>query len=249
MRQKMIKTINKLTLALVLLFGLQTAFAQNEFPMPTDADYPKIKESASKTSDFIPAGWKILGEAKGDLNGDKIADVAVVLQGTNPKFISKNDSLGTETFDTNARLLIVLFGGKDCYKLIEQSKTAVASSDSPTMEEPFDSVEIKNGVLQLEQHIFMSAGGWTTSRHTYKFRYQNAGFAVIGADIVSVQRNTGEMEDRSYNFLTRKVKIGKGSIENDKTKNTTRNLKSAKMQTLKSFPKAFEWEVEKDFYI
>lgn len=243
------ETMKKLLITLIFLLGLQTAYAQNDFPLPTESDYPRLAESGKSKSDFIPENWKTLGEAKGDLNGDKTEDIALVLKAANAKFINKNEGLGSDTFDTNPRMLVILFGSNDGYKLAEQNNRIIAMADSPTMEEPFDSIEIKNGVLQIKQHIFMSAGGWGTSNYTYKFRYQNADFALIGADTTSLQRNTGETETRSYNFLTRKVKVEKGSIENNKSNSTLRNFKVIKMQTLKNFPKPFEWEVEKDFFI
>lgn len=241
--------MKKILFALIFLCGLQAAYGQQEFPMPQASDYPQVAETGAKTSDFIPQNWKILGETKGDLNGDKIADAALVITGTDSKFITKNDGLGTDMFDTNPRMLIVLFGTSNGFKLAEKSISFIASSDYPTMEEPFDSIEIKTGTLQIKQHIFMSAGGWGTSNYTYKLRYQNGDFALIGADTTSVQRNSGEMETRSYNFLTRKVKISKGTIENDKSKVSFRNFKMTKLQTLKNYPKPFEWEVEKDFFI
>lgn len=241
--------MKKLLLTLIFLCGLQAVNGQENFPLPSAADYPAVAETGTKATDFIPQGWKTLGEAKGDLNGDKIPDAALAVIGTDSKFITKNEGLGTETFDTNPRMLIVLFGTKDGFKLAEKSNSFIAAADSPTMEEPFDSVEIKNGVLQVKQHIFMNAGGWGTSNYTYKLRYQNGEFALVGADITSVQRNTGEMESRSYNFLTRKVKIGKGRTDSDREKVSLRNFKIGKLQTLKNYPKPFEWEVEKDFFI
>lgn len=241
--------MKRILFTLIFLLGSQSAYGQKEFPMPSESDYPSIAESGAKTSDFIPQNWKTLGEVKGDLNDDKIFDAVLVIQGSDPKFVSKNEGLGTDIFDTNPRILIVLFGTKDGFKLAEKSNSIIAGASSPTMEEPFDSLEIKNGVIQIKQHIFMSAGGWGTSNYIYKFRYQNGEFALIGADVTSLQRNSGEMEKRSYNFLTRKVMVEKGSIEDETSKISFRGFKITALQTLKNYPKPFEWEVEKDYFI
>ena len=37
-------------------------FAQNS--------HPAIRKTASKINEFVPAGWKLIAEAKGDLNKD-----------------------------------------------------------------------------------------------------------------------------------------------------------------------------------
>ena len=240
--------MKKLIMCFILLAGIQAANAQ-EFPVPTKSDYPEINVSGKKTADFVPSGWKIIGAAKGDLNSDKIPDAALAVIGTSAKFITKGKFIQLEGFDSNPRMLIVLFGEKDGYKLAEKSDTMIAAANGPQMEEPFDSIEIKNGILQITQHIFMNAGGWSTSSHIYKFRFQKNEFALIGADYNSVRRNSGEVENRSYNFLTRKVRIETGSISNDKTKNRIRNFKPTETKTLRNFSSPFEYEIEKDFYI
>lgn len=236
-------------MTIVFLTSAQFAFGQQEFPMPKPADYPEIKTTGAKTADFVPAGWQVTGEAKGDLNGDKIEDAALAVQGADARFITKNEGLGTTEFDTNPRMLIVLFGTKDGYKLAAQNNSIIAMADYPTMDEPFESIEIARGVLQIKLQMFMNAGGWGMSNHTYKFRFQNAEFALIGADLRNVQRNTGEMTERSYNFMTRKVETKTGSIEHDKTKRTVRAFKVGKLPTLKTFIKPFEYEIEKDIYV
>lgn len=241
--------MKKLLMTIIFLMSLQAVFGQQDFPMPMAADYPKVPETGARPADFIPPKWKIIGEDEGDLNGDKISDTVLAIQGTDAKFISKNTGLGTDPFDTNPRMLVILFNTGNGFKLAEKSNSMIAMPDSPTMETPFDSVEIKNGVLHIKQHIFMNAGGWGTSNYTYKFRYQNGEFALIGADRMELQRNTGETTDSGYNFLTRKVEIKKGNIENNRTKRTLRVFKVGKLQTIKTFPKPFEWEVEKDSYL
>ncbi len=240
--------MKKLIMCFILLAGIQAANAQ-DFPLPEKADYPEISVSGKRTADFVPSGWKIIGETKGDLNGDKIPDAALAIIGTSAEFITKGEFIQPDGFDSNPRMLIVLFGEKDGYKLAEKSNSMIAAASGPQMEEPFDSIEIKNGILQITQHIFMNAGGWSTSSHIYKFRFQKSEFALIGVDYNSVRRNSGEVENRSYNFLTRKVRIEKGSISNNKTRNTMRSFKPNSINTLKTFPIPFEYEIEKDFYL
>ncbi|MBK7882825.1 MAG: hypothetical protein IPJ81_02555 [Chitinophagaceae bacterium] len=43
-------------------------------------NYPKIKLLANSLHSFVPKGWIVLDAAFGDLNNDKINDVAFILQ-------------------------------------------------------------------------------------------------------------------------------------------------------------------------
>lgn len=241
--------MKRILLTLIFLCGVHTIFGQDDFTMPTDADYPKLPASASRPADFIPAGWKIMSEAEGDLNGDKRQDFVLVIKANNEKFLNKNEGLGDDVFDTNPRILAILFWENDKYKLVLQSNSFIAMADSPTMSEPFQGVKITNGVLQFDFEIFMSAGGWGMSNQNYKFRYQNGDFVLIGADKTDVQRNTGEMETRSYNFSTGKVQIKTGKTSSDKEKVKWRTFRSKEKKTLSNYGKPFEWEVEKDYFL
>lgn len=240
--------MKKLLLTLILLCGSTAIFGQDEFPMPKKSDYPELPKTATKPADFIPKGWMIMGEAEGDLNGDKRQDTVLVIKGTDPKFITKHDGLGESPFDTNPRMLAILFWENDQYKLVQQSTSFIAMADYPTMSEPFQAVKITSGVLQFDFEMFMSAGGWGMSNQNYKFRYQNGKFELIGADKTDVQRNTGEMESRSYNFVTGKVKLTSGKTSSDKQKVTWKTYKKP-LQTFDTLPKPFEWEIEKDYFL
>lgn len=242
--------MKKLLLILIFLCGAPAIFGQNEFPMPSKSDYPALPQTAARPADFIPKGWKIMGEAEGDLNGDKRKDTVLVIKGGDPKFITNHDGLGESPFDTNPRILAILFWENDKYKLIGQSNSFIAMADFPTMSEPFQTVKITNGVLQLDFEMFLSAGGWGMSNQNYKFRYQNGKFELIGADKTDIQRNSGEMESRSYNFVTGKVKITKGSTSGEiKDKVIWKNYKTKTLQNLDTIPKPFEWEIEKDYFL
>lgn len=241
--------MKKLLLTLILLCGASAGFGQDEFPMPKESDYPELPKTAAKPADFIPKGWEIMGKAEGDLNGDKQKDAVLVIKGTDAKFVTKHDGLGTSPFDTNPRMLAILFWENDQYKLVQQSNSFIIMSEYPTMGEPFQAVKITNGVVQFDFEMFMSAGGWGMSNQNYKFRYQKEKFELIGADKTDVQRNTGEMESRSYNFVTGKVKISIGKTSSDKQKVTWKTYKSKTLQTFDTLPKPFEWEIEKDYFL
>lgn len=240
--------MKKLLLTLILLCGSTAIFGQDEFPMPKKSDYPEIAKTGAKKTDFVPKGWTIMGEAEGDLNGDKQKDIVLVIKGNDPKFITKHDFLGTNPFDTNPRMLAILFRENDGYKLVQQSNSFIAMADYPTMSEPFQAVTIKNGVLQFDFEMFMSAGGWGMSNQNYKFRYQNGKFELIGADKTDAQRNTGETNSRSYNFVTGKVKITSGNFESNKEKVTWKTYKKP-LQTFDTLPEPFKWEIEKDYFL
>lgn len=241
--------ISGLLLAPIFLLTVGTAFAEDPdspFIYPTKSDYPTVQSSGKQVKDFIPKHWQVMAKAEGDLNDDKQSDVALVVRGTSSKFKQKNENLGDPNFDTNPRILIVLF--KDAasggYKLAEKSSSIIPIADSPTAQEPFDGISIKDGILQLKFVVWYSAGTWYTSNSAYKFRYQNNKFVLIGADTTELQRNTGAQTKSSYNFLTGKLKTEIGSLADDKTKFSVKWLTIPKtLRPMSAFQKLYDWNV------
>jgi len=243
--------MKKILLILTILLNLQLAFGQ-DFNFPTESDYPQIEKYGQKIEDFVPKNWKIIEKAPGDLNGDKVQDYAVVIKGNNAKFLNKNDGLGENIYDTNPRMLIILFKNplENRYQLAEQSNTFVFVPDSPTMSEPFQAVKIKNGVLQLDFEQWYSAGSWGTTQASYKFKFVSGEFVLIGADKTESARNTGETETRSYNFLSNRMSITTGNFTSDaKKKAKWKTYKVGKLKTFRTFVKPFDWEIEKDYFL
>jgi hypothetical protein len=206
-----------------------------------------IPQKAKTVKDFIPAGWKIIGQASGDLNKDKAADEVVVLMNTDPSNIIHNEGLGVDTMDANPRTLLILFNEGGQYRLVCRSNTFILSQDEPTMADPFSGIEIKNGILDIHFNIWYSAGSWYTSNHTYRFRYQQNDFFLIGADISDMHRASGEHTTTSYNFSTRKKSIDKGNEFEDvaPVPTTWIDLKIKTLKTFKTFSAPFTWD-EKD---
>ncbi|MBK9164080.1 MAG: VCBS repeat-containing protein [Acidobacteria bacterium] len=243
--------MRKTLLALSLMIFVSGAAAQDEdypWKIPTAEDYPALVQTAATCNGFTPRNWTVMASAEGDLNKDGRPDCVLVLKGTDRRFIYKNDGLGSEEFDTNPRVLAVAFAdAKGGFRLHVQNNSFIVMSDSPTMTEPFQDVSIKRGVLTFIFEEFYSAGSWSMSNRTYKFRYQNGEMTLIGVDKTSVQRNTGDIETRSYNLSTQRMTIEVGNISDDgQGKITRKAIRVRPLPTLRNVKPMFTWTIEKD---
>jgi len=197
--------MKKLFLHIALFFSL-ICFSQNEM-------------------EFVPKNWKIIAKAEGDLNADKVADLVIVIEDTKMKnILSNNDGLGASALNTNPRLLLVLFkNSKNKFYLDEKNRINIPSEgnlENPCLEDPFLSskgIEITKGLLKLSLRYWLSCGSWEMNVNDYTFRLKNNQFELIGYDTFSLHRASGEIEESSYNFLTKKKSIttGKNISEED----------------------------------
>ncbi len=207
----------------------------------------ELPESGDTIESLIPQGWKILSTSRGDLNKDGINDLVFAIQNTNKSNLQPNEGLGIDTLNLNPRILGIYFGNKKgqlTRKL--QSDEFIILQDSPTMDEPFDGLEIlENGVLKISFHFWFSAGSWSMSNHSYQFRFQNDTFELIGYEASESHRGTGETTDYSINFSTSKMTIfrmtfDENDIKIEEEENKEFTLK--KLKSIESLGKPFKWE-------
>lgn len=218
---------------------------EDKFIYPTGADYPDVSKTGRKASDFIPSGYRVVEETSGDLNDDRAPDSALVVIGQSKKFLNRNKGLGGDVYDTNPRVLLILFRVGAGYRLAAQSNTFIIAPPSPVNSEPLQSIAIKKGLLNINLELWQSAGGWGMTNANYKFKYTGGDFVLIGAERTDAMRNSGETETYSYNFLTRRVSISKGSFSDDgRGKVRWKTLGKIKLRTLKTLPVPFEWDVQ-----
>lgn len=232
-------------------FAFGAVVAQDDrWVSPSGADYPRAPAVGNKLADFVPPGFEIVKSVSGDLNGDGLADAALHIKGTAKKFQNANEGLGAVAFDLNPRILLILIKERTSFRLAEQSNTFIIPPDDPVSSEPFSDMSIKNGVLRIDFELWQSAGGWGRTDASYKFRYRAGDFQLIGVDRRDSRRNTGEMEEWSYNFVTYRVKVTKGNFtEEGKGRSSWKILPKRALKTLKTLPKPFEWEIERDVFI
>lgn len=184
------------------------------------AAIPKLNATGVAAADFAPPGWIVETEAKGDLDGDKSPDIAFVLRGADPALKVKNDGLGPDEMDTNPRILGVAVSREGGYRLVAQNATLIPRNDIPNREDTFskDDLSVERGALKVGLTHFMSAGGWGAATVSFLFRVRDGRLEAIGYDRSDTQRNTGETETVSVNYLTRRMSRAKGTIETDPDK-------------------------------
>jgi len=210
--------------------------------------YPVITTTATSLSGFTPAGWRVLDSAFGDLNYDELTDAAFVLQTSDSVKLVKEE----DTVVTQPRILVIVFKdtATNTYRLAKQSNSFILNHDNPAMDDPYQPMKINNHILQIHFLLFYNMGSWYVNDVSYKFRYQNNEFVLIGADNHSYHRATQDFEDYSYNFLTRKGTITRGDNSGNKKPQVQSFLINLKnLKTFETFIQPFTWEVIKDVYL
>lgn len=180
--------------------------------------YPALPAAAGDAQGFAPPGWRVETQASGDLSGDGLADLAIVLRMNDPANILANEGLGDNPFDTNPRILAIALGFPGGgYRLAAQDHRLIARRDYPTQSDPFEGeLAIARGSLNVTVRLFMNAGGWDAGSSSFRFRWRENALRLIGYEHVNVQRNSGCITQLSINYLTGRVKRTSGRMGLDR---------------------------------
>lgn len=210
--------------------------------------YPVVTASAKTVSGFIPAGWHMLDSASGDLNKDKRTDYALVLEHDEKQQLIRKHDYGTDTVQTKPRILAIVMRDSTSgnLRLAEQSNTFIITYDAlpNEMDDPFGDISISKGVIKIDFHFFYYMGSWNASSVSYKFRYQDNSFALIGADCSDFHRATHDYSEYSFNFLTKKWTEKKGNEHDEKPATAVwHTLELEQLKTLRTLREPFTWRV------
>ncbi len=193
----------------------------------------KILLHAASASGFAPRGWTVERAVRGDLNADGRPDLAMVLKGIDPACIVKTDT-ATGSLDTNPRRVVIAWGTGSGFERRIVNASVISRLDDPYTDDPFESgdMTIRNGVLRLGLSYWRSMGGWTTFTVKLSFRWDGTQARLIGYDRDVLQRNSGETEKLSVDFVTRRVRTVTGSFEGDVTTTKLTRLPPQNPETL-----------------
>ncbi|MCL6740934.1 hypothetical protein LZ518_07295 [Sphingomonas sp. RB56-2] len=201
---------------LLLLIAAVPAMAQ-QLAIPS-ATYPFISSSGANAGAFVPDGWAIERQARGDISGDGRDDLAIVVKQADPAFVLTNESLGVPRLDTNPRILIVAVGSATGFRLKLSNHRLIPRHEIPTMSDPFGEdggLAIERGSLKISLFSFANAGGWDMGTTAFTFRWSGNTLQLIGYDRDNVGRNSGDTSELSINFLNRRVKESHGRTDSD----------------------------------
>lgn len=206
-----------LILYFILLFSSCKDSKKEEFPTlgkdSTSVKKEKIVTPISDTipenkiSDFIPKGFKLFDEVKGDLNKDGVQDRVLLIKAINKKNIIIDEHRGE--LDRNRRGIIVLLNENGKYKQLLKNLACFSSENEEggVYYAPELYLEIEKGNLYIH-YSHGRYGYWF-----YTFRVKNSDMEQIGFDTCSSNGPVVNSEV-SINFLTRK-KIIKTNINDN----------------------------------
>lgn len=215
------KVISLLLLTLLTFLNINALASSTSKPENT-----QLKSTGKSLSDFIPVGWKLLYKAEGDLNKDNLKDIAAVIE-YNKKGVSSN----TEISEAPARVIFILFKQKSGgYKLsISSSKLIMKEDQGGVWGDPFQSLVYNRGSVLVS---FYGGSNWRWA-YTYRFRYQDKGWFLIGQTDMSQYVGTGESVTADTNYLTG-LQIITSIDTNHKVKKEIKNLGRKKLKNLKT---------------
>ena len=203
------------------------------------AEVPLALPKAAQT--YLPAGWKVLKVAPGDLNADGRADLVFVREETDPKKITKRDD-GYE-LNANPRVVVTLLAEKDGYRKVGEYPKFIPPEYTLEFDnylDRFKELKVAKGVITFEFEWFATAGTYWTSHESFKFRLEAGKLRLIGSEEDSFSRNQGDRTLTSTNYLTGKRKIINGHNAFDEkesySKTTWENLDSKKPVYLEDLP-------------
>jgi hypothetical protein len=166
----------------------------------------------------LPKGWKLLEVVKADLNSDGRDDLVFVREEADPKKITKELPSNDGVRNLNPRVLVVLLAEEGGYRKLAEYPKLIPPAFDPMydmMDDRFNGISVKKGVLTVAFRYWASAGTWWMSMESYKFRLEAGRLRLIGSETDSFHRGSGEKDLVSTNYLTGKVKRTSGLNEFD----------------------------------
>jgi hypothetical protein len=208
-----------LAFATAAILAVGSALADDTDMPPVD--YPAIPAKVADRAQLVPPGWTLEVEAKGDLDGDKRPDLALIIQSDKPDMANPGEPT------VGPRMLIIAFASGKGYDRIITDHTLIPRQDSNYVTSYLAEggpLEIKRGRLVVALNLFMTAGGWNTWTNTFSFAFKKGKMRLVRFENNNWHRRTGETTLTVADYRARTLKITRGSMQNDRKKTKSSKL-------------------------
>ena len=232
-----------------LIFFLLLSVANLSFAQKFN--FPRLVTQGDKLADLTPKNWKVIDTALGDLNNDKVEDLALILEYHTA--VDEDRAYGNYEIELiretqKPRVLAIYFKAGSKYRLAAQNNDFILrSEEGGKMGDPLKGMRIDSNKLALS---FEGGNDWRWKLN-YEFGYQQKQWNLVAANNVYYHKDSGEMVDKQYDFVDRTIKTVVGSIFKRNISNSADEdiLVFGQPRTLNDFKKPWTWEVTKDNYL
>jgi len=205
------------------------------------AESPVLPSTGRSAADFAPAGWRVETQASGELNGDGVADLAIVLLGPGDVDPDRPPRTGSAApINPNPRILAVAFGRR-----VGGYEVALRNGEFLPRQTPPNGLSV--GYMLFGEGSLDARGGrlrvifeYTRGHRTFSFRWRDRAFRLIGYDSAGVE--AGCLHHLSINFLTRRARLMAAYIDRDEELVRWRRLPSRPLPTLQQIGDGEEFD-------
>ncbi|HEY0027300.1 MAG TPA: hypothetical protein VGC35_05475 [Allosphingosinicella sp.] len=212
--------------AFFLLLAAPLAAAAQGGELPP-VDFPSLPDIAANASAFAPRGWAVETQVRGNLNGDSLPDLALVL--------TRGDTAprqGQREANPNPRMLVVAWGRATGGYALAIRNTAFLPRKRPPNGLSSDWVTFEDGSLEVDHGRLRVTIEYLRGHRSFSFGWRQGALRLIGFDTVGVS-GAGCMDELSINFLTRRAKMSAGWIDRDEPRPVWRALRPRPLLALK----------------
>lgn len=180
---------------------------------------PVVASAETALAAWVPAGWKQVARATGDLTKDGADDEVLVLEQTAAANLKLNDSLGASQLNLNPRRLLILANTAAGYQPLLSRDDLLPSehdAEAPCLADPLleqGGIAVRGGKLMITLGYWLSCGSYGVTTNHFTLRLEGQRLRLIGYDMQSFSRNSGEISETSINYLTAKKKTTSGKNE------------------------------------
>lgn len=200
--------------------------------------YPKYSSAPQSLVSILGRNWKIKDSTSGDLNGDHLRDVVLILQYRDSIIMHKDEDLSISMVP---KILLILFRNKDgLFKPVLQNNTLISGDVIGESGDAIIDLNINKGIFTIDFDMIHSYA-------EYSCRYINNTFYLLRA-------HTSEHSGDTYSVFDIDFTTGHALSENghpDSEKSNVKRYKIPAKPTIRfdSIKELFSIEVVKDKYI